>query len=234
MDIKTNRSKNALDALVSGVAASPIQFDNISVSFKSTIIVSEFANCLSNLVIWNLNLTDEQQAVARRMDEYVTTLIAYRCNYVTKSSFPSDYRGKFRWVIPSVIDVLLKNIGYVEDQSIGVSITPAPCDDSMFMDIGVFNQIEGMLLSLVNHGFEYSPEMTRNPEGSWDLMCLSVVNDHIVSSTMDSHPTYALMASFLGFNAVNTFLQPRVSYGPISMYRNMIQSLVSLKVNSHG
>lgn len=130
--------------------------------------------------------------------------------------------------IPALLDVLIKRIGKVKDDTIGLEIWPSidPVKYKTLTREEMF-EVSGKLGLLERfYGFAFSDAFPRELKGDWHFMTMSVIQDHVLATSIEkAHGVNALLASVVLYETVVAeMLSLRCSYGPVGAMKSMLKA----------
>lgn len=131
---------------------------------------------------------------------------------VTLQDHDSRDRGALLWkrhdtfYLPAFLGVFIAQIGVVNRPEIGIRLKPVWSGEPPKITRDGLVRVSGLLQVLENHGFEMMRGLPRVSEGSWQMMSMIVVEQHVLSTTPEHHPSYAVMAAFFGVTGLQETL----------------------------
>lgn len=159
------------------------------------------------------------------LEHYIQGLIWMRVQYV-RGLLPVDVRHRYRdrWVIPSLVSVLIQQIGkaYDEEHSIKMEpITALPAPDLTRM-----TQTSQKLRILGRVGLAVGECLPTTEWGSYDFMTTCVIENIITAIDVEVAPINAFFCALTENEILEDIFSPRLSYGHTNRYAAFVESLV--------
>lgn len=145
---------------------------------------------------------------------YVYTLFYLRCES-QNASLKSYSKVAKRMKIPSLIYLVLAQLGYVQVKEIGLTLTPvfqkSDKHDELIMRAEEMEVLSLELQELENLGHEMARGLPMD-DGSVEFMMMEVINGTLKTSDPKAHPVYAFLKSFVLTSNLDEYVKSRISW----------------------
>lgn len=160
---------------------------------------------------------------------YVMYCILQRVLWVRNEG--PEFRPQDPLWFPSIIAVICQNIGIVSADREGVIITP-DIDEDVKAQIKLNMtkeraQVISRYLEKSVPGYQGAKGYVKSKEGCADFMLMQVLADEVKSPRHDSHPVYALLASFVGVKLVDSSILPTQKYAETKYLKVLMSEVTS-------
>lgn len=160
---------------------------------------------------------------------YVFYCIEQRVKWVRKEH--PDFRPQDSLYIPAIISVICDNIGNVTCDREGIILTPS-IDPLFSAEIAAHmnkDKAEGISLYMEKYipGYQAAKGYNNKDVGCADFMLMQMIGNEIKSTRHDSHPVYALLASFVGIKLIDCSILPTQKYAEKSYLRTLMSEVTS-------
>lgn len=150
---------------------------------------------------------------------YIRTLFKYRVDIVNQKKVPQF--AKHNCYVPSLIGLILAQIGPVQDHSYGVNLTPV-CDVEDVLTESEMSLISNTLMQIDDKGFRCIQGIPRHYEGELGFMSTALNKDVVESYRDGTAPGIALLSCVARNQMLNVTLSMATQYG---MYHEYISAL---------
>lgn len=210
----------------------PLAFNeyDVTISVDSIVAIEYFEALYFELLA--LSSHSELRFTLEEISQYLKTIIYNRVLWVRKEPGRRYiFHASESIAMPSFINLCCNNIG--KASRFGDSLVP-----QMFMEnpmpLAKMNQISNYLKAFGRVGFQYAVGFDRKIEGDFAVMSLWCIENKVVSSDMEAHPSYGMLIAFLKSQVVENILLPKVSYGEFNYYSSRIGKLASADFTGQG
>lgn len=219
----------------------PAAFDRSKVVFKAgNGVVVDYAAALADNLASISTIGGHDKITGPKVTRYLNTLLFLRICMVTRDNARQPYMDSVPFpVVPAFFSVFLENIGIVKDELLGIELVPefqsSPTSEeesedlTTKMTVAEFTAFSQLLTRFSRGGFEYADRLPRDTRGSWDMMSMQFLGDHIMHHDGKSSAFAAMFASMYNQVWLSTLIVPRVSYGPTIRFRGLVRKLAELK-----
>lgn len=146
------------------------------------------------------------------LTRYIYTLFQLRCQSQVTSLKQYTKQAK-RIKIPSLIYLVLEQLGYVQIKELGLTITPIFIKDERHDDLVMtpeeLDKLSFELQELENLGHEMARGIPMD-DGSQEFMLMEVIEGKMCTSDPKSHPVYAFLKSFIVSSSLDDFIKSRI------------------------
>lgn len=154
----------------------------------------------------------------------------YTCFYMrvkSQSESLKEYSKVSKRVkIPSLIYLVLEQIGYVHIKELGLVLSPiSAIEKDWIIDPTDLDRISLLLQELENLGHEMARGIPIG-DGNQDFMLMQVIDESVMTHDPKIHPVYAFLRSFLTMEDIVKCIIPRVTYQSVDEYDIAYESLV--------
>lgn len=145
---------------------------------------------------------------------YVYTLFYLRCES-QNTSLKSYSKVAKRMKIPSLIYLVLAQLGYVQVKEIGLTLTPvfqkSDKHDELIMTPEEMEALSLELQELENLGHEMARGLPMD-DGSTEFMMMEIIDGTLKTSDPKAHPVYAFLKSFVMTSNLDEYIKSRISW----------------------
>jgi len=209
------------------VVPTPVNYEQVDVSISaSSPVFASYIKALYEEMESEVGLSGGRMSFTQEeLVKYVSTLIATRVDYVNGTSPLFHFKEKIR--VPAFLSVALEQVGKVEVPEQGLSLKPVCLISKLeLMDLGQVEQMSRKLAQLERLGFRFALGYSREKSGEVSFMTMELLEDWVMSDSMDQHPIMALFASFFSVTGLVKVLGAsafRVKYCELSRAEVLVQ-----------
>lgn len=194
-----------------------------------------YVHGLAQAIVESTDKELDLNEVETRCRDYIQYLIVARIRYVNGEKLPLPPTDR-AWIVPAFINVVLAQIGRIDDPNLGIVLKPVLTKEQMQYEAWTAERITSearwLRIRLDIANIEYANGLPKDREGNHEMMTLQVINDRVMGED-GSHPgVHALIAGFLGLKFMENVLAPRVEYATISSVRRMLARVVDYEHNA--
>lgn len=146
--------------------------------------------------------------------KYVYTLFFLRCES-QNTSLKAYSKVAKRVKIPSLIYLVLAQLGYVQIKEIGLTLIPSfkkdVKHDELIMSPEDMDKLSLELQELENLGHEMARGLPLD-DGSAEFMMMEIIDGTLKTSDPKAHPVYAFLKSFVMTSSLDEFIKSRISW----------------------
>lgn len=154
---------------------------------------------------------------------YCKTIIYNRVLYVRgESSRRVLFHPTEKFAMPSFINLCCNNIG--KASRFGDTLMPQ-MEFGNPMPLNEMTKISNYLKTFGRVGFQYAEGFDRNKDGDFAVMSIWCIQDKVVATSLEAHPSYGFIMSFLKAELTNQILLPKVKYGEFNYFSSRIGKL---------
>lgn len=203
----------------------PKKWDTVIVEFGSGIVpgfAESYTQALNNkIALRGSSITFD----AAELQAYLNYLLANRIDSVNGKRFEKATK---HMLVPSLFAVALTNVGIVRDKDLGIESRPSYSDKIEMMSTEQAIAYSRDRLTIIEDlGFELVEGLPRDIQGDANFMYFTMSEDEILRHNNDAHPAFGVIAAFFRMNRLQDAVLPRVTYGLISEYDDMLRGLIS-------
>lgn len=168
----------------------------------------------------------------QQFERYLTFLLAQRVWMTTGKRY--DKRVSYLYV-PSLFAIALLQIGKAYDKELGINYIPI--FDGEVMQYEEAEKISNQILLLQDEGFKMERGLPRDRRGTVEFLTFQYALNHsgepdksanVVAPSAAPHIVYAMLMTFFKVQQINSVFNPRVKYGMINEYHQLLRSLVNV------
>lgn len=168
----------------------------------------------------------------RDFERYLTFLLAQRVWMTTGRRY--DKRVSYLY-IPSLFAIALLQIGKAYDKELGINYIPI--FDGEVMSYEEAENISNQILLLQDEGFKMERGLPRDRRGTVEFLTFQYAlnqsgepdkSANVVAPSAAPHIVYAMLMTFFKVQQINSVFNPRVKYGMINEYHQLLRSLVNV------
>lgn len=168
----------------------------------------------------------------QQFERYLTFLLAQRVWMTTGKRY--DKRVSYLYV-PSLFAIALLQIGKAYDKELGINYIPI--FDGEVMPYEEAETISNQILLLQDEGFKMERGLPRDRRGTVEFLTFQYALNHsgepdksanVVAPSAAPHIVYAMLMTFFKVQQINSVFNPRVKYGMINEYHQLLRSLVNV------
>lgn len=220
--------KVAKDLAEKRIASQPVSFDSHEVIISlDAEVLKEYKEEL--YASWDAAAAMRGITLPFSSDDlasYIDQLVVLRVKYVNGERVA--YGPTDRICVPSFLSLVLSNVGKVSNVDYGLELFPRVAVETK-IDSEFMMKMSRFIRALSHLGIEYAEGYSRNKEGSYEFMSMTLIDGFIRNPDKAAHPVFALMASTLGVRGIEAVLSPRINYGSESHMRMLVRHLASVK-----
>lgn len=225
--------KDVQNYIEKSVAPMPFTFSEVpvEVDFNSEVLLTYSEELFNNINMavslkgGNFMIEEEE------FMKYINTIIKMRIDYVRGYRVMCGPTERF--VVPAFLSLVLSNIGRARHLDYGIELVPKLVGDlkgQVFDKQADFMTVSNALRLLRGIGLEYAEGYSRDKEGSFDFMTMTLIDGIVRNISKEPHPVYALLSATLNVRGIESVLSPRITYGNVSHLANLVRGLATLKV----
>lgn len=128
--------------------------------------------------------------------------------------------------IPSLLYLVMEQVGYVHIKELGLVLSPSSSiESSWLLSPEELDSLSLKIQELENLGHEMARGIPIG-DGNQDFMLMQVVDESVMTHDPKIHPVYAFLRSFLTMEDIVKFIIPRIIYQSVDEYDIAYESLV--------
>jgi len=174
-------------------------------------------------------------------ERYLTYLLAQRIWMTTGKKY--EKRVSYLYV-PSLFAIALLQIGKAYDKELGINYIPVfnvkdQEEDSSksLMTYEEAETISNKILLLQDEGFKMERGLPRDRRGTVEFLTFQYAlnnsgepdkSANVVAPSATPHIVYAMLITFFKVQQINSVFNPRVKYGMINEYHQLLRSLINV------
>lgn len=172
-------------------------------------------------------------------EKYLTYLLAQRIWMTTGKKY--EKRVSYLYV-PSLFAIALLQIGKAYDKELGINYIPVfnvseHEGSSPLITYEEAETISNKILLLQDEGFKMERGLPRDRRGTVEFLTFQYALNHsgepdksanVVAPSATPHIVYAMLITFFKVQQINSVFNPRVKYGMINEYHQLLRSLINV------
>jgi hypothetical protein len=158
--------------------------------------------------------------------KYCNTLIQSRVAWVNGDMRNVIIHPQDHIACPSLLDAILKNLGIVFDTRQGLTLVPH-VTDLPILTRDRMHEISFILFAM--QGYICGTGYIADKSGTVEFMSMQLETETLVSE-LNVHPAYSTLASVVGPTWTGVNSAPRIKYGDLSVYKELLWQMTSVKL----
>lgn len=170
-------------------------------------------------------------------ENYLTYLLAQRIWMTTGKTY--EKRVSYLYV-PSLFAIALLQIGKAYDKELGINYIPIfqVSDESQsLITYEEAETISNKILLLQDEGLKMERGLPRDRRGTVEFLTFQYAlnqtgepdkSANVVAPSAQPHIVYAMLMTFFKVQQINSVFNPRVKYGMINEYHQLLRSLINV------
>lgn len=202
---------------------------NATTSFASTLMplfIEKYLQSVEAALPYGRNIDEN---MSKDMLAYFELVLKLRCNQVNGKPLKFIHYSSEAIVLPAFVNILFNAVGKVEFDKEQVIITPhaVKLTDKDEKDWESYSHVRVFLKSIEKLGFVQARTLERSKEGNADFMTFVMIDGELKHHYNNSDPGIVFMRAFLDLSISESVWNNRITYGPVSALRHMVEEIVS-------
>jgi hypothetical protein len=215
---KVSRDYDLLEKEAARIITGKAQYQDIEVSVEPDPEMMEMLYLKANSLMNYGEDIDHDLFV-----KYIRTLFKFRVDVVNQRKIPQFARHVAR--VPSLIGLILAQIGPVTDDSYGVNLKPV-CKIEDTLSENEMALISNILSKLDDKGFRSVQGVPKHYAGELGFMSTALNKDVIESYRHGTAPGMALLSCVARNQMLNVTLNMATQYGPYQEYISALRTVI--------
>lgn len=203
-------------------------------SVVGSALLSTLANSLS---LETKRITRDSRVRSVESDvmlQYLTTLLEMRITRITGKSLNEHRAGHYNYVVPSIFNVALSQIGTANDVMKGINFIPVSGKIEYTLEQQTMIEVSNLLLALESDGFKLVVGSPKTTEGNVETLAIQEVDGELLSYRSDNFVN-GFWAALLKIewlyeepNVSNYTSDLQDSYGEVIEFASYIPKLITV------